>query len=46
MALICNFGASLSRHGQVKQWMNMTDRIKSKRHEDRVGLGERESDGG
>ena len=45
-SLICNFGASLSRHRQLKRWLSMTDKIKSKRHEDRAGQGERESDGG
>lgn len=45
-SLICNFDASLSRHGQLKHWLNMTDKIKIKRREDRAGQGERESDGG
>lgn len=44
--LICNFGVSLSRHSQLKHRLNLTDKIKSKRHEDGAGQGERQSDGG
>lgn len=29
-----------------KIWLNVTDKIKSKGHEDRAGQGERQSDGG
>lgn len=46
LCLTCNFGVSLPRQSQLKHWLNVTVKIKSKRHEDRAGRGERESDGG